>query len=143
VEVAQQQAEAARQEVEEAKRQAIAEARRQVEEAKQAAKIASLTPSQSVPSDNQQSAVQMDPTDIARLLQAHLKRVGCNFGAVDGNWDTGSKKALELFNKHAKTSYDFRLATFRRKIDVSGIEVSWLPQNKTRRGERRARVGLD
>ena len=34
------------------------------------------------------------------------------------------------------------LATFRRKIDVSGIEVSWLPQNKTRRGERRARVGL-
>jgi hypothetical protein len=35
------------------------------------------------------------------------------------------------------------LATFRRKIDVSGIEVSWLPQNKTRRGERRARVGLD
>ena len=36
-----------------------------------------------------------------------------------------------------------RLATFRRKIDVSGIEVSWLPQNKTRRGERRARVGLD
>ena len=30
------------------------------------------------------------------------------------------------------------LATFRRKIDVSGIEVSWLPQNKTRRGERRA-----
>jgi hypothetical protein len=35
------------------------------------------------------------------------------------------------------------VATFRRKIDVFGIEVSWLPQNKTRRGERRARVGLD
>jgi hypothetical protein len=30
------------------------------------------------------------------------------------------------------------LATFRRKIDVSGIEVNGLPQNKTRRGERRA-----
>ena len=42
-------------------------------------------------------------------------------------------------------AYEFSLdvATFRRKIDVSGIEVSWLPQNKTRRGERRARVGLD
>jgi len=111
VEVAQQQAEAARQQVEEAKRQAIAEARQQAEEAKQAAKIASLTPGQSVPSDKQQSAVQMDPTDIARLLQAHLKRVGCNSGAVDGNWDTGSKNALELFNKHAKTSYDVRLAS--------------------------------
>jgi hypothetical protein len=36
-----------------------------------------------------------------------------------------------------------KLATFRRKIDVSGNEVSWLPQNKTRRGERRAQVGLD
>ena len=36
-----------------------------------------------------------------------------------------------------------QLATFRRKIDVSGNEVSWLPQNKTRRGERRAQVGLD
>jgi sRNA-binding protein len=94
VEVAQQQAQAARQQVEEAKRQAIAEVRQQVEEAKQAAKIPSLTPGQSVPSDKQQSAVQMDPTDIARLLQAHLKRVGCNSGAVDGNWDTGSKKCV-------------------------------------------------
>ena len=28
------------------------------------------------------------------------------------------------------------IATFRRKIDVSGIEVNGLPQNKTRRGER-------
>jgi hypothetical protein len=31
-----------------------------------------------------------------------------------------------------------QLATFRRKNDVSGIEVNGLPQNKTRRGERRA-----
>jgi hypothetical protein len=30
------------------------------------------------------------------------------------------------------------LATSRRKIDVSWIEVNGLPQNKTRRGERRA-----
>jgi uncharacterized caspase-like protein len=111
VEAAQRQAEAARQQVEDAKRQAIAEARRQVEEAKQAAKIASLTPGQSIPSDSQQSPVQMDPADIARLLQAHLKRVGCNAGAVDGNWDAGSKRALELFNKHANTSFDVRLAS--------------------------------
>jgi hypothetical protein len=33
------------------------------------------------------------------------------------------------------------LATSRRKIDVSRIEVNGLPQNKTRRGERRAWVG--
>ncbi len=34
--------------------------------------------------------------------------------------------------------YISELATSRRKIDVSRIEVSGLPQNKTRRGERRA-----
>jgi hypothetical protein len=45
--------------------------------------------------------------------------------------------------KHDAIYDTVELATFRRKIDVSGIEVSWLPQNKTRRGERRARVGLD
>jgi hypothetical protein len=44
---------------------------------------------------------------------------------------------------HLEIVASYLLATFRRKIDVSGIEVSWLPQNKTRRGERRARVGLD
>jgi hypothetical protein len=33
---------------------------------------------------------------------------------------------------------DHILATFRRKNDVCGIEVNGLPQNKTRRGERRA-----
>jgi hypothetical protein len=31
-----------------------------------------------------------------------------------------------------------QLATSRRKIVVSGIEANGLPQNKTRRGERRA-----
>src|SRR5260221_5856163 len=35
------------------------------------------------------------------------------------------------------------LVTFRRKIDVSGIEVSWLPQNKARRGERQGPTWLD
>jgi len=53
----------------------------------------------------------MDPSDIARLLQAHLKRVGCNPGTADGNWDDGSKKALELFNKNAKTKFEIKLAS--------------------------------
>jgi hypothetical protein len=54
---------------------------------------------------------QIDSSDIARLLQAHLKRVGCNLGTVDGNWDDGSKKALELFNKNAQTHFDVKLAS--------------------------------
>ena len=111
IEVAQQQADAARQQIEDAKRQAIAEARRQVEEAKQAAKIASLAPNPSIPSEPQQPPAQMDPADVARLLQAHLKRVGCNSGGADGNWDDGSRNALKLFNKYAHTSFGVQVAS--------------------------------
>jgi uncharacterized caspase-like protein len=118
VELAQQQAEAARRQVEEAKRQAIADAQLQVEQAKRDAKqeaeeLASLTPpTQPLPQNAPPpSAPQIDPADIARLLQAHLKRVGCNPGTVDGNWDDGSKKALGLFNKNAQTQFDIKLAS--------------------------------
>ena len=57
------------------------------------------------------SAPQMDGTDIARLLQAHLKRVGCNPGNADGKWDDSSRKALDLFNKNAETKFDIKLAS--------------------------------
>ena len=116
VELAQQQAEAARRQVEEAKRQAIADAQLQVEQARRAAKadaekLASLTPNQPTPPGAAAPSPQIDPADIARLLQAHLKRVGCNPGTADGNWDEGSKKALELFNNNAQTKFDIKLAS--------------------------------
>jgi uncharacterized caspase-like protein len=120
VELAQQQAEAARQQVEEAKRQAIADAQLQVEQAKRAAKeearhdsekVASLTPDQPLPQRPPPASPKIDQADITRLLQAHLKRVGCNAGTVDGNWDDNSRKALDLFNKNAKTGFDIKLAS--------------------------------
>jgi uncharacterized caspase-like protein len=137
VELAQQQAEAARKQVEEAKRQAIADAQLQVERAKRdaqaeaqrsmeaeaqkraeadrlaAQKLASLTPpAEPLPqSPPPPSAPQMDGADIARLLQAHLKRVGCNPGNADGKWDDSSQKALDLFNKNAQTKFDIKLAS--------------------------------
>ena len=40
-----------------------------------------------------------------------MKRVGCNTGNVDGNWDDSSSKALDLFNKNAKTQFDTKLAS--------------------------------
>jgi uncharacterized caspase-like protein len=115
VELAQRQAEAAQKQVEEAKRQAIADAQLQVEQAKRAAsedaeKIASLAPGQTIPQAPPPSQ-KIDQADISRLLQAHLKRVGCNFGNVDGNWDDSSRKALELFNKNARTGFDIKLAS--------------------------------
>ncbi len=118
VELAQQQAETARRQVEDAKRQAIADAQLQVEQAKRAAKaeaerVASLTPTQPAQPSPPPAAAspQIDPADVARLLQAHLKRVGCNPGSADGNWDNSSQKALELFNKNAQTKFDVKLAS--------------------------------
>jgi uncharacterized caspase-like protein len=119
VELAQRQADAARQQVEEAKRQAIAEAQRQVElakaeQAKRAAKddadkLASLTPDQAAP--KAPASPPIDQADINRLLQAHLKRVGCNAGNVDGIWDDSSRTALDLFNKSAHTGFDIKVAS--------------------------------
>src|SRR3954453_15530689 len=36
--------------------------------------------------------------DLPRALQGELRRVGCSTGAVDGNWNATSQKALDLFN---------------------------------------------
>ena len=62
------------------------------------------------------AAPQMDQADIARLLQAHLKRVGCNPGNVDGSWDNASKAALELFNRNAQTKLSVQLAVWMLSI---------------------------
>jgi uncharacterized caspase-like protein len=115
VEIAQQQANSARQQVDDAKRQAITDAQRQVEQAKlagkaEAEKVASLAPGQT----NQPPPPpppQMDQADITRLLQAHLKRVGCSTGEATGEWDGSSKNALDLFNKNAQTTFDIKLAS--------------------------------
>ena len=116
VEFAQQQAEAARQQVEETRRQAIADAQLQVEQARrsakeEAAKLASLTPAQTALPASPPPPLQMDQPDITRLLQAHLKRVGCATGEATGTWDDGSRKALALFNKSAQTTFDIKLAS--------------------------------
>ena len=116
VELAQQQAEAARQQVEETRRQAIADAQLQVEQAKraakeEAAKLASLTPAEAARPASPPPPLQMNQPDITRLLQAHLKRVGCATVEATGTWGDGSRKALELFNKNAQTTFDIKLAS--------------------------------
>jgi uncharacterized caspase-like protein len=126
VEIARQEAEAARRQVEEAKRQAVADAQKQVEQAKREAvserdKIASLSAAQSSPGNPAlPAAPQMDQADIARLLQAHLKRVGCNPGNVDGNWDDASKNALQSFNKNAQTKLNVQMASLNALDSVRG-----------------------
>jgi uncharacterized caspase-like protein len=125
-ELAQQRAEAARQELEQAKRQAVEEAQRQVAESKRVAKenadkVAALSPEQADQRSVSPSPPQTSQTDITRLLQAHLTRVGCNSGQIDGNWGDGSQHALELFNKNAKTSFDTKIASLEALDAVRNI----------------------
>jgi uncharacterized caspase-like protein len=70
--------------------------------------IAALTPAQ-----KEETSKQSQPAlgDVPRLLQLELDRVGCNTGAVDGNWNIAAQRALDLFNKYAGTKLDVRIAS--------------------------------
>lgn len=116
LEQAQRQAEEARKQIEEIRRGAVADAQLEVERSKRAAaeqaeKLASLNLVGAKPQPPSPPSPLMDASDIARLLQAHLKRVGCDPGNGDGNWDAGSTKALQLFNQNAKTNFDVKVAS--------------------------------
>jgi uncharacterized caspase-like protein len=129
---AQRQAADAQKQVDLVKAQAAADAQKQVDAAKQKAaedaaaqkaaadaaaaqksqqQVASLVPQDQPKASPPAPVPAMDPADIARLLQAHLKRVGCDPGNTDGNWNDSSKKALDLFNKTAGTRFDVKLAS--------------------------------
>jgi hypothetical protein len=53
----------------------------------------------------------IDAADVARLLQFHLKRVGCDPGAIEGFWSDGARRALEQFNRRTGTKFDVKVAT--------------------------------
>jgi hypothetical protein len=90
---------------------AAVQAAKSAEDAKAAAdqkastdKVAALTP----PADKSDQAATVD---IPRSLQAELRRVGCNTGSVDGNWNAMAQKSLDLFNKHAGMKLDVKVAS--------------------------------
>jgi Caspase domain len=49
--------------------------------------------------------------ELPRALQAELRRVGCNTGSVDGNWNASSQMALDLFNKNTGSKLDTKSAS--------------------------------
>ena len=57
------------------------------------------------------SRTTLNPADLARSVQTELKRVGCYSGAVDGDWSTSSRRALDQFNKYAPAKLDTKLAS--------------------------------
>jgi hypothetical protein len=72
--------------------------------------LAALTP----PEQASEAFAKPDKTaaeGVPRLLQAELRRVGCNIGAVDGNWNAAAQRSLELFNKNARTKFDVKVAS--------------------------------
>ena len=65
----------------------------------------------SAPETTRALGPQMDEGDIARLLQFHLKRVGCDPGTVDGKWTDQSAHAMAEFNKRAKANFEVKVAS--------------------------------
>jgi hypothetical protein len=90
-------------------------ARLAAQEKAAAAEEARLAAERASEEKKQQVAALDKPEQIANdlpgLLQAELRRVGCNTGSVDGNWNAASQRALELFNKHAGMKLDTKSAS--------------------------------
>jgi uncharacterized caspase-like protein len=51
------------------------------------------------------------PADLAKSVQIELRRVGCLTGDADGEWNAASQRSLALFNRHAKTKFDVKIAS--------------------------------
>jgi uncharacterized caspase-like protein len=51
------------------------------------------------------------PADLAKSVQIELRRVGCLTAAVDGEWNSASQRSLALFNRHAGTRLNVKLAS--------------------------------
>ena len=49
--------------------------------------------------------------ELAKSVQTELRRVGCLTAAADGDWNAASRRSLTLFNKHAGTKFDTKLAS--------------------------------
>ena len=72
--------------------------------------VAALQPADQTPA----AVTKLDQpllADIPRLLQTELRRVGCNSGSVDGNWNAAAQKSLDLFNKSAGVKLDLEVAS--------------------------------
>jgi hypothetical protein len=65
----------------------------------------------SLPPEAPAAPAALSQGEIFRSVQLELKRVGCFAGSVDGQWSAASQRSLELFNKHAGTKFDVKLAS--------------------------------
>jgi hypothetical protein len=96
-----------------------------------AAKVGEQTPSGGpavaalTPSSQQPQATR--PEEVTPLLQAELKRVGCELGDATGVWSAASRRALASFNKYAGTNFDVTMATLDALDAVRGKRLRVCP----------------
>lgn len=59
------------------------------------------------------AALNVGPSqaELAKSLQSELRRVGCLTASTDGEWSAVARRSLMLFNKHAGTQFDTKLAS--------------------------------
>jgi uncharacterized caspase-like protein len=51
------------------------------------------------------------PADLTKSVQMELRRVGCLTADADGEWNTASQRSMALFNRHARTKFDVKVAS--------------------------------
>jgi hypothetical protein len=68
--------------------------------------------------DPLQPPPQLDPKDLARVLQVELARVGCDPGTPDGAWGPASQQAMQTYNRNANTRIDAGAPTMAALADV-------------------------
>src|SRR3984893_9668623 len=51
------------------------------------------------------------PADLTKSVQMELRRVGCLTADADGEWNAASQRSMALFNRHARTKFDAKVAT--------------------------------
>jgi hypothetical protein len=104
---------------EQEKARIAAEKARQAEQEKAAAAEQARLAAEREAADKKEKLAALAPAakadepqvDLPRTLQSELRRVGCNTGTVDGNWNAASQKALGQFNRHAGTKLDVTTAS--------------------------------
>lgn len=73
--------------------------------------VAAVAPKKAAVETAAQPGHVVEAAELGRLLQSHLRRVGCEPGATDGTWNDGSKSALARFNTNAGTRFDVQVAS--------------------------------
>jgi uncharacterized caspase-like protein len=58
-----------------------------------------------------EAPASLPQAELAKLVQAELRRVGCFTGSANGEWDAASRRSLELFNQHTGTKFDVKIAS--------------------------------